>query len=732
MDVLVENLFPGQSGLLIPGYFVRSTAPPNVEDIADLVDKDLPTLKDVVECLYQNVASGKSDPALVIAIHGYNTGPVGETRDGVLEGWYQPLCNFVNTDPFIRKEKNNALFVGFRWPSESLSQKNIRKDAFQALPFLLRILFFLGLGLAILSVVLLFFSDKWGLAILTAIGVVGATIVTTLYLLRITVYFRDSYRATNYGVTDLVEFIRKLDQGLIVRKMQESLTDEVLYDRLGSKIEGVSQYDALAFTQIITCLRRELGKKQDLMIDPADPKFARFLTKLKMNSDIPTELSSDILTEVIQRLVVIEGLEYDRAESFWRQNTIKLSFIGHSMGGHVTTQVIRILSDVFDPGSVGSLDESAEIKLPSSRVGRVFRLGRLILVSPDIPALTIQSGRANNLRSALRRFEEAYLFSNEGDLALRLASTAANYFSFPARSRFQGYRLGNVTVKPWADTITQPDKKTSEYGIVNLEQKPDYPSFIPSEHLLKYLTLSPLNINQGANQSLDPIIQKQQQPSQSKDESIATDERDDEAIADLFTYFDCTEYRDRADYNDEARQKDSYVMILDGQRSPLNLWNYIRLFYAYITFSPKQFPTKGRDVHGGYFWGKFSKLLMYRLAFLGFRSFLDSLLLTPPEALDITDPLPDDLRQRIAQAQSTNTTIGVPTGVLPGGDIPLDQKQVFMLQTKRQTALDYFSWICAKKQIQTLMSPERYQVDVIGRDRDDVRESFLLKAKRGN
>jgi hypothetical protein len=402
------------------------------------------------------------------------------------------------------------------------------------------------------------------------------------------------------------------------------------------------------------------------------------------------------------------------------------------MGAHVTTQVIRILSDVFDPSSVGSIGEEAEEKLPSSRVGRVFRLGRLVLVSPDIPTLTIQSGRANVLRSALRRFEEAYLFSNEGDLALRLASTAANYFSFPARSRFHGYRLGNVTVKPWTDTIAQPDKKTTEYGIVNLEQKPGHPSFIPNEHLLKYLTLSPLNVNQGANQSLDPAIQRQQMMGQVKDESVAVEKKDEEAIADLFTYFDCTEYRDRADYNDESKQKDSYIMILDGQRSPLNLWNYIRLFKAYATFSPKQFPEEGRDVHGGYFWGKFSKLLMYRLAFLGFRSFLDSLLLTPPEALDISTPLPDDLRQRIAQAQASNTTIGIPTGVIPGGNVPLDQKQIFMLQSKRQTALDYFSWICAQKQIQTLVSPERYQVDVIGRDRDEVRENFLLKSKRGN
>lgn len=41
---------------------------------------------------------------------------------------------------------------------------------------------------------------------------------------------------------------------------------------------------------------------------------------------------------------------------------------------------------------------------------------------------------------------EVHVFTNEADLALRLASTAANFISFPARTGFSGYRLGNLTV----------------------------------------------------------------------------------------------------------------------------------------------------------------------------------------------------------------------------------------------------------------------------------------------
>ena len=80
------------------------------------------------------------------------------------------------------------------------------------------------------------------------------------------------------------------------------------------------------------------------------------------------------------------------------------------------------------------------------RIGHVFTLERFVLASPDIPAETLLSSRANFLASSLRRFREAYLFSNEGDEVLLLVSTIANYFTFPTRNRNYGYRLGNVEI----------------------------------------------------------------------------------------------------------------------------------------------------------------------------------------------------------------------------------------------------------------------------------------------
>jgi hypothetical protein len=61
-------------------------------------------------------------------------------------------------------------------------------------------------------------------------------------------------------------------------------------------------------------------------------------------------------------------------------------------------------------------------------------------------AETLLSNRGNFLASALARFDEAYLFSNEGDEVLRQISTLANYFVSPTKSRNYGFRLGNVEI----------------------------------------------------------------------------------------------------------------------------------------------------------------------------------------------------------------------------------------------------------------------------------------------
>jgi hypothetical protein len=146
---------------------------------------------------------------------------------------------------------------------------------------------------------------------------------------------------------------------------------------------------------------------------------------------------------------------------------VSLSFLGHSMGTFLTTALIRVLSNVFDAGAdrhlwednpltgpvagpscpaPASEEERDKIRRQLAGIGELFMLERLILVAADIPVWAITTGRSNYLASCLRRFRNTFLFVNDADMVLRLASTLANYFVFPSGTRIGGYRLGNLSI----------------------------------------------------------------------------------------------------------------------------------------------------------------------------------------------------------------------------------------------------------------------------------------------
>lgn len=601
MDILIDDLVKNQKidgkDLTIPGYFLRSTAPINIEDDESKVDDTLPTIDDVIDHLYRHSQSDTEELGLVIQIHGYNTGVKDEQKDYVREDWKR-VCEYLNQqDKALKDKKSSFVYLGYRWSSESVPSNF--KNAFSSLPTVLQFLLYSGLAITALGIffLILFSSPLFWIFIL--VGVCLGSFIGTLFLLRVIVYFRDEYRAKYFAVPDLIEFIRQLDKGLIDRS-KGVLDDE-----------------------------KEIQEK-------------------------------------------------------WDKKRIKLTFLGHSMGGFITTEVVRVLSDAFDPQSIGNVDNLN--KQPSSKIGRVFSLGRLILVSPDIPVNTILSGRTNFLRSSLRRFEEAYLFSNEGDVALRLASTAASYFSFPASTRTQGYRLGNVTVNL---------PGTNVYGIVNLKEilSADNQLLISNkkfDNLLRYLGVKVLNKREERD-----LLEKKEDR-----ESLVPKGKDPESIADLFTYFDCTEYQDETDYP-SREGKTINVLICPNQKSPLNFWQYIKILKAFFdSFSNS--PT-GIDVHGGYFHGHFSKMIIYRLAFVGFQGLLDSLILEPPQEFNLIAP--PDLQEKLNKSCELETV------------------------EKNKIALEYFSWICEQKRIQVAASSERYYVDVLEEDRNEVRCEFLSQQK---
>lgn len=382
-----------------PGYFVASTAPYNVED--DSLDYSASANVPIPaspESYIQEMASylkeHKGNAEILIVIHGYNT-----DKDSVRE-WFDSIQEHIARH--YQNRSKGFVLIGYRWPSEQIISNELLKSGQNklkilisklknyrnALPFLPGMLFlvgFLGLLLSLISWVFGLFSTAAQIpgtvlslilvGLSTAVALLFFAPILTIILLRFVVYFRDNYRANNFGTPDLVELIRQIDYTL--------------------------------------------------------------------TKDVP------------------------ESDKNWGKSRIKLSFIGHSMGGFVVTNTVRILSDVFDSKSVGTISTADPQKNPSPEIGNVFCLSRLVLVSPDIPAETIISGRANFLQSSLRRFEEAYLFSNEGDMALRLASTAANYFSYPSRTQDGGYRLGNVTVRSSGiEPKTKGKEQPEDYGIL--------------------------------------------------------------------------------------------------------------------------------------------------------------------------------------------------------------------------------------------------------------------------
>ncbi|MEA5526663.1 alpha/beta hydrolase [Nodularia spumigena] len=488
------------------GYYVSSTAQINVDNekeetkTKEKLEETEIFLKDIAS----HLVNCNEDLEIVISIHGY------ANEEGDAKNSYDKIYNHAKKEYSSKK----VVFLGYIWPSEKPFQKKYFINAIHALPILLEfprlVLFLLGLCIS-LSISLIFYQGKiWTNLLIHLPAVILALIlfsiicsIFSLILLRLSTYFRDSYRATNYGVPDLVELIRWIEH---------------------------------------------------------------FVLHTGNNSD----------------------------QNF-KEKKIKLIFIGHSMGCFVATNTIRILSDVFD--------DSAIEGNPGNNIGKVFCLERLVLVAPDIPVETIMPRRANFLRASLRRCKEAYVFCNEGDLALRLLSPIANYFSFPAKNRINGYRLGNITAK-----------RDENYGIINYVTDNKYQNPKPNPDPFNNLQIRSINNQIYRLKDISHI------------NNICQDKKG--IVANQFTYFDCTDYVDEknnegqnvAEYKEKSTQEVGIVSCAKRSaktKSALNWYNYISLIFAL-------FGRNKIDTHGGYFTGMFSQKLIYDLAFVGFQEMLNT------------------------------------------------------------------------------------------------------------
>lgn len=505
--------------ITLPTYFIESTAPYNVDDsvaasttlppgLADL-DKYLKKVdpQEAIEGIASALLKG-TDPNLVVMVHGFNN-----PQPTVL-GMYIAAALAIERDPEIRT-REGLVCVGFRWPSEKMGMP--WRGTWDALPTLPTWILYGGFGVFLAT--LPFFSwpqkikqylpelaaSSFGVHALALGGWVVAGLILMTVTLRTIVYFRDHYRASNYGEPDLIHVIRVIDA------------------------EIRNQYE-------------KSGK------DGSPPR-------------------------------------------------VQLSFIGHSMGGFVVTNAIRALSNVFNSGAnrlndygTGFSPESRPVE-PKHEIGHVFDLKRFVLASPDIPAETLLSSRGNFLASALSRFDEAYLFSSEGDEVLRQISTLANYFVFPTKSRDHGFRLGNVEIL------------SRNFGMIDVN----------GEDFLRVL-----RIGNRTLQELYDGLQKAISSRHAGDHEIL----EQAPLPKRFTYFDCTDYRDYDvpldPENPDVVRKERPLLTFAKWRkrydaeAKLHWYSHLYLLIAYFA-NPKK-----RNVHGGYFEGLLSQELIYRLACLGY------------------------------------------------------------------------------------------------------------------
>jgi hypothetical protein len=222
---------------------------------------------------------------------------------------------------------------------------------------------------------------------------------------------------------------------------------------------------------------------------------------------------------------------------------------------------------------------------PSPHIGHVFTLKRFVLASPDIPAETLVTNRSNFLAAALSRFDEAYLFSNEGDEVLRQISTLANYFVFPTKSRKHGFRLGNVEIL------------SNEFGLLD----------VADADFLRVLRIGELTL-----QELYDALERARIKRHAGTVSVPA------SLPKVFTYFDCTDYAEPIGRGDKMVGLLTFAKCLKraNPKARLRWYSHLHLLGAHV------FCHQRPNVHGGYFEGALSRQLIYRLACLGYEDTL--------------------------------------------------------------------------------------------------------------
>jgi hypothetical protein len=119
----------------IPGYFVMSNAPPNIEEAKEsapeVLEQATRGIEEIANHLHRMLTTAPDQGVdLIITVHGYNT------SRGSVETWYKDIFKYINRDDQAIAQMGNRVFIGYRWPSENVALGNFPEvwAAFRALP----------------------------------------------------------------------------------------------------------------------------------------------------------------------------------------------------------------------------------------------------------------------------------------------------------------------------------------------------------------------------------------------------------------------------------------------------------------------------------------------------------------------------------------------------------------------------------------------------------------------
>lgn len=666
------------------GFLVRSTTTPNIEDefsSSDLCkNSEVEDISEIVNIIYQRAHEDGNHFEIVTAVHDIQTSYSSARR--LYENIFK---NVISQNKYIVRQEKSFLFIGYIWSTGGQPQVSpkVLFSHVRALPRVLKTFLFLGIFALIVAWSLyLFFDSPFHLlgffgAYLSTVGlfyilVIVISIFSLIYL-RAAGYFQDVHRANNYSIPELTEFFHQIELSLVKIKANEVLDRTKLRRETLNEFNQLSAYKTDFIDRIFSELEAEIIDKDNAIFSLADDGFLTTFYRIKrlfaeesirVAAGIAIDDSS--LAAIVQKVILAKKNSYSAAIQYWQNNSIKLSFLTHGIGGHIATCVAYSVSD-SDSSKVSDLLE----------LGKIFKLGRLTLVAPDVPLLSLTLPKTSPFSASLQHFSEAYIFSNRNDVVLKLSSAIANYLSFPSASPSIGSRLGNIYIS-----------SESKGGIVNLEalnnDLSELAPYLSDVTLYRFLkSTQQLNketdTKQSATKGFSSIAHTQQDSNHSHKEVYLT-------LLEKVTYFDCTDYVDFSVEADRSCTKRSprKTGILSRARlsKKASYLDDIQVIFDQLLAS--------RDSHRGYFRGVFSQLLMCRITFFGFQGFLDSL-------SEIDSIVSQDVRTR---------------SKIPSKIIESSQKND--LKEKRKELLNLLHEICLSKQIRALISHQRYQLDVLG------------------